>query len=456
MAYAELTFAMILLHSLITNQNLNTVRILSIILILIVSSAFVAGPPVIDKKIIKNDMPFLVEFYKTRHKNPEISLQEKETSKALAAELKKVGFSVTENFGGYGIVGVYKNGNGPTILYRTDMDALPMYEKTELAYQSQLKASLNGEQVGTMHSCGHDIHMTTWLGTARAMVAMKDKWKGTLLLIGQPAEEIGAGAKMMLEAGLYEKFGVPTYGIGLHSSPTLPAGQVGIGKEFVMASSQSVDINVYGVGSHGASPHMSIDPIVLSSMLIMELQTIVSRNVKPTESAVVTVGTIKGGTVGNIIPDMVTLKLTVRSFKSEVLDIVNKRIKEIARGVGIAAGLPEDKMPEVIIKEAGPANYNNPAMASRVIESATSVVGKDNVIDEEPVMLSEDFSYYGQTEHKVPTVFYWLGTVPDTRMKSGDLPGLHSPYYYPQPEISIETGVGVTSQALLDLFNTKM
>lgn len=447
---------MILLHSLITNQNLNTVRILSIILILIVSSAFVAGPPVIDKKIIKNDMPFLVEFYKTRHKNPEISLQEKETSKALAAELKKVGFSVTENFGGYGIVGVYKNGNGPTILYRTDMDALPMYEKTELAYQSQLKASLNGEQVGTMHSCGHDIHMTTWLGTARAMVAMKDKWKGTLLLIGQPAEEIGAGAKMMLEAGLYEKFGVPTYGIGLHSSPTLPAGQVGIGKEFVMASSQSVDINVYGVGSHGASPHMSIDPIVLSSMLIMELQTIVSRNVKPTESAVVTVGTIKGGTVGNIIPDMVTLKLTVRSFKSEVLDIVNKRIKEIARGVGIAAGLPEDKMPEVIIKEAGPANYNNPAMASRVIESATSVVGKANVIDEEPVMLSEDFSYYGQTEHKVPTVFYWLGTVPDTRMKSGDLPGLHSPYYYPQPEISIETGVGVTSQALLDLFNTKM
>lgn len=431
-------------------------RILAIIFILIVSSAFVKSPPVIDKKIITNDIPFLVDFYKTRHKNPEISLQEKETSKALAAELKKTGFSVTENFGGYGIVGVYKNGNGPTILYRTDMDALPMYEKTELPYQSELKASLNGEQVGTMHSCGHDIHMTTWLGTARAMVAMKDKWKGTLLLIGQPAEEIGAGAKMMLDAGLYEKFGVPNYGIGLHSSPTLPAGQVGIGKGFVMASSQSVDINVFGVGSHGASPHMSIDPLVVTSMLVMELQTIVSRNLKPTESAVVTVGTIKGGTVHNIIPDMVTLKLTIRTFKAEVLEMVNKRIKEIAKGVGIAAGLPEDKLPEVIIKAAGPANYNNPAVASRVIESAISVVGKENVIDEEPVMLSEDFSYYGQTEHKVPTVFYWLGTVPDGRMKSGDLPGLHSPYYYPQPEISIETGVGVTSQALLDLFNTKM
>lgn len=401
-------------------------------------------------------MPFLLEFYKTRHKNPEISLQEKETSKVLANEIRKVGFTVTENFGGYGIVGVFKNGNGPTILYRTDMDALPMYEKTELAYQSQLKATLNGEEVGTMHSCGHDIHMTTWLGTARAMVAMKDKWKGTLLLIGQPAEEIGAGANMMLEAGLYQKFGVPNYGIGLHSSPTLPAGMVGIGKGYVMASSQSVDINVYGVGSHGASPQMSIDPIVVSSMLVMELQTIVSRNLKPTESAVVTVGAIKGGNVGNIIPDMVTLKLTVRTFKSEVLEMVNKRIEEIAQGVGMAAGLPKDKMPEVIIKEAGPANYNNPAMTDRIIKSAKSVIGEGNVVDEEPVMLSEDFSRYGQTPEKVPTVFFWLGTVPESRMKSNDLPGLHSPYYYPQPELSIETGVNVTTQALVDLFNTKM
>lgn len=418
--------------------------------------SFIAGPQLTDKKLIKNDLPFLVDFYKTRHLNPEISLQEKETSKALAAELRKTGFTVTENFGGYGVVGVFKNGNGPTILYRTDMDALPIYEKTELPYQSQLKTELNGEQVGTMHACGHDIHMTTWLGTARAMVAMKDKWKGTLLLIGQPAEEIGAGAQLMLEAGLYEKFGVPNYGIGLHSSPTIPAGKVGIGKGFVMASSQSVDINVYGVGSHGASPHMSIDPIVVTSMLVMELQTIVSRNVKPTESAVVTVGTIKGGTVGNIIPDMVTLKLTVRTFKKEVLDLINTRIKEIARGVGIAAGLPEDRLPEVIIKGAGPANYNNPAMTDRIIASAISGIGKENVADEEPVMLSEDFSYYGQTEHKVPTVFFWLGTVPDERIKSNFLPGLHSPFYYPNPEKSIETGVTVTTQALLDLYNTKI
>lgn len=431
-------------------------RTFVILLIVLVAASFVAPPPTTDKKLIKQDIPFLVDFYKTRHMNPEISLQEKETSKALAGELRKTGFTVTENFGGYGVVGVYKNGNGPTILYRTDMDALPMYEKTDLPYQSQLKATLNGEEVGTMHSCGHDIHMSTWLGTARAMVAMKDKWKGTLLLIGQPAEEIGAGAKLMLEAGLYQKFGVPNYGLGIHSSPTIPAGKVGIGKGYVMASSQSVDINVYGVGSHGASPQMSIDPIVVTSMLVMELQTIVSRNLKPTESAVVTVGTIKGGTVGNIIPDMVTLKLTIRTFKKEVLEMVNRRIQEIARGVGIAAGLPEDKLPEVIIRGVGPANYNNPAMTDRVIESASMAIGKENVIDEEPVMLSEDFSYYGQTEHKVPTVFYWLGTVPDERIKSNNLPGLHSPFYYPRPDLSIETGVTVTTQALLDLFNTKI
>ena len=426
---------------------------LPFLLIILAVSAFNFAPPLTDKKFIKGDLPFLTGFYKDRHQNPEISLQEKETAKTLAAELKKAGFAVTENFGGYGIVGVFKNGSGPTILYRTDMDALPMYEKTDLPYTSKLKATLNGEEVGAMHSCGHDVHMTAWLGTARAMVAMKDKWRGTLLLIGQPAEEIGAGAKMMLEAGLYQKFGVPTYGIGLHSSPTIPAGKVGIGKGYVMASSQSVDINVFGVGSHGASPHMSIDPIVISSMLVMELQTIVSRNLKPTESAVVTIGTIKGGTVGNIIPDMVTLKLTIRSFKEEVREMVNKRIKEIVRGVGIAAGLPEDRMPEVIIRGAGPANYNDPVIAERIIQSAGTVLGKENVIDEEPVMLSEDFSYYGQTAEKVPTVFYWLGTVPDARMKTNNLPGLHSPFYYPDPEKSIETGVVVTTQALLDLFN---
>lgn len=412
-------------------------------------------PPSEMETLIKEDLPFLVDFYKERHQNPEISLQEKETSSALASALRDSGLEVTENFGGYGIVGILKNGAGPTILYRTDMDALPMPEKTELAYASKKQIDLNGQTTGVMHSCGHDIHMTTLLGTARAMVKMKDQWKGTLMLIGQPAEELGRGAKMMIDAGLYERFGVPTYGIGLHSSPTVPAGQIGLSEGYSMASVESVDISVYGVGAHGASPHMSVDPIVLASMMVMDLQTIVSRNIKPIEDAVVTVGAIKGGTVHNIIPDEVTLKLTIRTYKAEVRDLIFKRIKEIARGTAIAAGLPDDKMPTVSIKPSGtPANYNNPALTKKVIASAEKIIGASNIQAAEPQMVGEDYSRYGQTEHKVPTILYWLGTVPDARMKSGEeLPGLHSPFYYPDPSLSIETGVGVTSQALMDLFN---
>jgi hippurate hydrolase len=365
------------------------------------------------------DMDYLVDFYKKRHQNPEISLMEKETSKDLASELKKVGYEVTENFGGYGIVGILKNGKGPTILYRTDLDALPMAEKTNLEYASNV-------------------------------------WKGTLMLIGQPAEEIGVGAKAMLDAGLYQKFGVPDYGVGLHSSPTIAAGQVGFGKGFTMANTESIDINVFGYGAHGASPHMSIDPVVIASMIVMDLQTIVSRNLKPTESAVVTVGAIQGGVKHNIIPDEVVLKLTVRTYTEEVRLMVHKRIREISRGVAIAAGLPEDKLPVVNIpEEFTPANYNNPELVDKLTASAGKAIGTENVIYAEPQMVGEDFSRYGKTEHQVPTVLYWLGTVPDERMKSGDLPGLHSPFYYPDPRKSIETGVKVTSQGLMDLFNQK-
>lgn len=425
-------------------------------LILFSSSSLIkTGNPEINEQI-NADLDYLVNFYKTRHKNPEISLMEKETSSALANELRQVGYEVTENFGGYGIVGMLKNGKGPTILYRTDMDALPMAEKTDLEYASKITTEYNGSTVGTMHSCGHDMHMTTWLGTARAMAEMKDQWKGTLMLIGQPAEEIGAGAKMMIDEGLYEKFGVPDYGVGLHSSPTIAAGQVGFGKGFTMANTEMIDINVFGYGAHGASPHMSIDPVVIASMIVMDLQTIVSRNLKPTESAVVTVGAIQGGVKHNIIPDEVVLKLTVRTYTEEVRMMVHKRIREISRGVAIAAGLPDDKLPVVTIPDVfTPANYNNPELVDKLTVSAEMAIGTDNVIYAEPQMVGEDFSRYGRTEHKVPTVLYWLGTVPDDRMESGNLPGLHSPFYYPDPEKSIETGVKVSTQGLLDLFNSK-
>ncbi|MEP1093732.1 MAG: amidohydrolase [Cyclobacteriaceae bacterium] len=430
--------------------------LLAVTTLLLASFASTTSPGEDIAMYLEADMDYLVSFYKKRHQNPEISLEEKETAKDLASELKKVGFEVTENFGGYGIVGILKNGKGPTILYRTDMDALPMAEKTNLEYASTTMVEYSGTKVGTMHSCGHDVHMTSLLGTARAMAETKKNWKGTLMLIGQPAEEIGAGARMMLEAGLYDKFGVPDYGVGLHSSPTIAAGQVGFGKGYTMANTESIDIKVFGFGAHGASPHMSIDPVVIASMIVMDLQTIVSRNLKPTESAVVTVGAIQGGVKHNIIPDEVILKLTVRTYTEEVRTMVHKRIREISKGVAIAAGLPENKLPEVTIPESfTPANYNNPELVDRLTASAGKAIGADNVIYAEPQMVGEDFSMFGTTEHKVPTVLYWLGTVPDARMQSGDLPGLHSPFYYPDPQKSIETAVKVTSQGLIDLFNQK-
>lgn len=398
------------------------------------------------KSFVKEDVTYLRDFYKVRHQHPEVSLKEKETAAALAKEIKSIGFEVTENFGGYGIVGIYKNGTGPTILYRTDMDALPMKEKTDLPYHSL--------DDGAMHSCGHDMHMTIWVGVARTMVKMKDQWKGTLMLIGQPAEEIGAGAKMMLDAGLYQKFGVPTYGIGLHSNATLPMGSIGIGSGYTMANTESITINVFGQGAHGASPHMSIDPIVIASDIVMNLQTVVSRSIKPSEDAVITVGSFQGGTAHNIIPDKVELKLTVRTFKEEIRLQVHDRIKTIARGAGIQAGLSEDKLPEVIIPDVfTPSNYNNPALVEKIKAAAIPMIGVDQVLDYEPLMLGEDFSRYGTTKHKVPTTLFWLGTVTEEKIESGNLPGLHSPFYYPEIDKSIETGVGVVTASLVSLFN---
>ena len=403
-------------------------------------------------RYLEDDLDYLVEFYKERHQNAEISLEEKETSKALAEAMREAGYEVTEGVGGYGIVAMMRNGEGPQILYRTDMDALPMQEKTNLDYTSQLTTMWNGEKVGTMHSCGHDMHMTTWLGIARAMAQMKDQWSGTLMFIGQPAEEIGEGARMMLEAGLYDRFGVPDYGLGLHCNSTLEMGKIGICEGYIMANTELVDIKVKGIGAHGASPHQSIDPIVIASMIVMDIQTIVSRNIKPIDDAVITVGAMKGGTKHNIIPDEVTLQLTIRTYKEEVRQFIHKRLKEISRGIAIAAGLPDDLMPEVIIPEKfTPSNYNDPAFTAHVKSSAEDAIGADNVVYVEPTMGGEDFSLYGSTEHDVPTVMYWLGTVPKEKLEKGDVPGLHSPFYYPEPRETIETGVKVSVQALIEM-----
>ena len=407
------------------------------------------------EEYLETDLPYLIDFYKDIHKHPEISLQEEKTAAKLASELRNIGFQVTEKVGGHGIVGIFQNGEGPQILYRTDMDALPMQEKTNLDYASVLTTEYNGQEVGTMHSCGHDMHMATWLGTARAMVSMKDQWTGTLMMIGQPAEEIGQGAKMMLDDGLYDRFGVPDYGVGLHCNPTIKAGQIGLSDGYTMANTESIDVVIKGIGAHGASPHMSIDPVVIASMIVMDIQTIVSRNIKPIEDAVITVGAIKGGTKHNIIPDEVRLQLTVRTYKEEVRQLIHKRLREITKGVALAAGMPEDLLPEVIIPDVfTPANYNNPELTSLIKQSAGMSIGTANVLYAEPQMVGEDFARYGNTEHKVPTVLYWLGTVTEEKMEKGNLPGLHSPYYYPSPEKSLETGIQVNTSALFQLFSS--
>ena len=403
---------------------------------------------------LDKDMDYLVDFYKDRHMHPEISFQEEVTAARLADELRKIGWEVTEGVGQTGVVGILKNGEGPTILYRTDMDALPMYEKTDLPYMSNTKIDFKGLETGAMHSCGHDMHMTTWLGTARAMTDMKSSWSGTLMFVGQPAEEIGAGAKAMIDDGLYERFGVPDYGLGLHCSPTIPTGSIGLTEGYTMANTESIDIKVKGVGSHGASPHMSIDPVVIASMIVMEIQTIVSRNLKPIEDAVVTVGSIQGGTANNIIPDEVLLKLTVRTYKQEVRHLIHRRLREICDGIAMSAGVPEEDYPELIIPETyTPANYNHPELTSIVTSSAASAIGQEQVTYAEPQMVGEDFSRYGSTTHKVPTVLYWLGTVSEEKIATGDLPGLHSPYYYPEIESTITTAVEVNTAVLSKLLS---
>jgi len=335
-----------------------------------------------------------------------------------------------------------------------------MQEKTGLPYASQAKTkNTDGNEVNIMHSCGHDMHMTVWAGTARMLVNLKDQWKGTLMMIGQPAEEIGQGSFNMLKDGLYERFPVPDYGLALHMNPELPVGKVGLLEGFTLANVDMVDIEVFGEGGHGAAPHMTIDPVVLAAMMIMEYQTIVSRTINPVESAVITVGAIKGGTKHNIIPDQVTLQLTIRTYKAEVRDQVFEGLERIGRGMAIAAGLGPDKYPTIKIRDNfTPANYNDPSLTGLLSNSFTNSIGAENIIATAPVMIGEDFSRYGNTKEDVPTVLFWLGSsnpgVLEQYEKDGkNIPGLHSPYFQIDLEPAISTGVTAMSSAVIDLMN---
>lgn len=423
--------------------------------------AFAAwAQPQLDKvkAQVEQDYSYLKDLYVHLHQNPELSFYETETAKRVAQELRQAGFAVTENFGGTGVVGVMKNGKGPTVLVRADMDALPVEEKTGLPYASTVKTKDEaGNEVSVMHACGHDVHMTSMIGAARVLSQLKKSWSGTLILIGQPAEERSGGAKAMLKEGLYEKFPKPDYAIALHASAALPAGKVSYTPKAALANVDMVRITVHGKGGHGAYPHTTIDPIFLASKIVVALQGIVSREVSPLEPAVVTVGSIHGGTKGNIIPDKVVLELTLRSYSDEVRNHTLAAIRRIIRGEGIAAGLPDEKLPEMLVHdESTPTVFNDPELTKRLAQAFVGAVGAENVIEMPPVMGGEDFGRFSKDFEEVAGVIYWLGAVDpqvyqEAQENGEGLPSLHSPFFAPLPEPTLKTGAITMSAAVLEL-----
>lgn len=400
----------------------------------------------------------LLELYEQLHTCPELSLQEEKTSARVAAELHRAGYEVTTGVGRHGVVGLLRNGSGPTVLVRTDMDALPVKEQTGLQYASTVIAKDGqGYEVPVMHACGHDMNMTCVLGAARVLAELKSQWHGTLLVIGQPAEELGLGARAMLADGLFKRFPRPDFCLSLHDDAELPAGTVGFIPGYALANVDSVDITIYGVGGHGAYPHKTKDPVVLAAQIILGLQTIVSRETQPGEPAVVTVGSIHGGTKHNIIPDEVRLQLTVRSYTDAVREQTLSAIKRIARGQALAAGLPEDRMPEVKVQDDfTAATYNNPELTGKLAGIFRAWLGETNVIQKKPSMGGEDFGEYGRTEPKIPSCMFQVGGVrpealQESRQTGKPLPSLHSPLWAPLPEPTIKTGVTAMSAAVLEL-----
>jgi hippurate hydrolase len=397
--------------------------------------------------------PEVEAFYLDLHRNPELSLQEQQTAAKLAARMKALGYDVTTGVGGTGVVAVLRNGQGATVLLRTDMDALPVDEKTGLPYASQVVVKNDsGAAVPVMHACGHDLHMASWFATGKLMATNRQRWQGTLILIGQPAEEIGAGASAMLKDGLFTRFPKPEFALAIHDDASLPAGQVGYTSGYTMASSDSVDITIFGRGGHGAQPQNTIDPIVIAARTVLALQTIVSRENNPLDPAVITVGTIHGGTKNNIIPDEVKLELTVRSYKPEVRKQLLASIERVAKGEAIAGGAPRE--PLVNVAPAANATHNDPELTKRLASALRNTLGQANVVEIPPKMVFEDFSEFSLAG--VPSAIFAVGGVePATfaaaRQSGAPLPGLHSSLWAPDREPTLKTAITVETTALLEL-----
>lgn len=384
-------------------------------------------------------------LYRDLHAHPELSGGEVKTAERMARELEEIGLPVTRSVGGTGVVGLLENGAGPKVLVRADMDALPVTEATGLSYASQVK--------GVAHVCGHDLHMACLIGTARILSRMKKDWAGTLIFIAQPAEEKGEGAQAMLKDGLFQRFSKPDFALALHVDSQLPAGSIGYRSGPALANVDSVDILIHGRGGHGAYPHLAVDPIVMASEVVLALQTIASREVKPSETAVVTVGSFHGGTKHNIIPGEVRLELTVRSYSDEVREQILESIRRIATGVARAHRSPRD--PEVKVSESIPSTYNDPSLATRLVPVFKKVFGESRVIEKEPEMGGEDFGLFGRAG--VPAFLFRLGSVPPERMAESRKPGakplptLHSSEYAPDLQPTLQAGIRAMTAAVLEL-----
>src|ERR1700745_3956699 len=413
------------------------------------------------------ELPSLVGIYKDIHTHPELSGYEERTASLVAKELRAAGCQVTEHLGkyenskhkAYGVVGVMKSGNGPTVLVRTDMDALPVEEETGLPYASKLVAKNDeGKDVHVMHACGHDTHIAAFIGTARALGKLKDQWHGTIVFVAQPAEEICTGATALLKDGLYDRFGKPNFALGFHDKADVEAGHIAVTEGYTSANVDSVDVTVRGVGGHGGYPHKPKDPIVLAAEIINAWQTIVSRENNPLDPVVITVGSIHGGTKRNIIPDDVKMQITVRTYKPKVRERVLADIDRIAKGCAAAAGIPPDLAPIISVSKdlVAPATYNNPELTKRRVAVWKKVLGGENVEIVDPTMVGDDFSEYSLPDHPIPAVYFHFGAVEPAKIaeykKTGkELPTLHSSKFAPVPDPTIRTAIIGMTTAVLDL-----
>ena len=402
---------------------------------------------------------YLSPLFKHFHANPELSTVENKTAERMAQELKAAGFEVTTGVGGTGVVAIMKNGKGPLVRMRADMDGLPVEEKSGLDYASIAKQidPITGNEVSVMHACGHDVHITSLVGTARRMQAMQDQWSGTLMLIVQPAEERVIGAKAMMDDGLYKRFGTPDFGLAFHVSSGIEAGKIGVTDGSPYAGADTVDITIHGVGAHGASPHAGKDPIVLGAQIVMALQTLVARELPPRDPGVVTVGSFHSGTKHNIISDRAVLQLTVRNTSLETRKTLLDGIKRIAENMGRVAGLPDDKLPEVVISnESVPPTINDAPLAQRLRAVWVEKMGKD-ILTEKPNkgMGAEDYPFF-TTDPYIPSVYFGIGGTPESDFvaaKNGGtpVPSHHSPLFKVTPKPAVTSGVEATVLALLEL-----